>query len=57
MNERCDVELEKAIEDVVEWLDYEVWHTCPELQTSVQHLRNAWLTKLAHDRRKGESNG
>ena len=47
-----DAELAAAIDDVVEWLDYEVWFTCPGLHESVQKLRNARLARLAHEQRK-----
>jgi hypothetical protein len=46
-----DAELMDAISDVVDWLDYEVWYTCPGLEESVRKLRNARMAKLVHQKR------
>ena len=46
-----DAELAAAIDDVVSWLDYEVWYTCPGLEADVKKLRNARLAKLVYEHR------
>lgn len=46
-----DQELMTAIEDVIDWLDYDVWAVCPGLEESVKQLRNKRMAKIAHEKR------
>lgn len=58
MNERdFDEELIEAIDNVIEWLDYDIWADCLGLEEAVKQLRNKRIAKLAQTRRTGDANG
>ena len=44
--------LEEAIEDLCDWLDYDVWGTVPELEKAVQRVNNARIRLLVQEQRE-----
>ena len=43
-------ELLEAIEDVTDWLDYDVWESVPELERAVRRLNHARMLLRVQDR-------